>query len=228
MFITVEGIEGSGKTTQLPGIVRWLQDRGFAVTATREPGSTRLGRRIREILLDAAIEGMDPLAELMLYMADRAQHVAKVVRPALDAGGVVVCDRYADATFAYQGFGRGLDMGLLTALHRKVLNDLKPDLTLLFDLPVETGLKRAWAAVHAGDRDEAQTRFEKEAAVFHHRVRDGYLTLAKADPDRYEIIDAAGDEATVASSVTAVLERRFASGHDRLRALRESAQQQQQ
>lgn len=209
MFITVEGIEGSGKTTQIRHIIQWFRDRGAEVVATREPGSTPLGLRIREILLDAENRDMVPPAELMLYMADRVQHIAQVIRPALDAGAIVICDRYADATFAYQGFGRHLEMELLTGLHRLVMGNLMPDLTFLFDLPVETGLQRAWAAVHAGERDASQTRFEGETVGFHERVKQGYLALARADADRFEIIDATGDPESVGGAVTAVLERRF-------------------
>jgi dTMP kinase len=190
MFITFEGIEGSGKTTQIQTAARYLKKMERDVILTREPGSTGIGARIRAILLDPAHKGMDHLTELLLYMADRAQHVRSVVRPALAEGKVVLCDRYFDATLAYQGYARGLDIGLIKGLHQQVLDDFKPDMTILLDLPPEKGLDRAWRAIRSGGRDGAETRFEEERLNFHQRVREGYLEIARLEPERFRVIDA--------------------------------------
>ena len=153
MFITFEGIEGSGKTTQIRHAMEFLKQRGKDCIVTREPGGTVTGRKIRAILLDPESKGMDPSTELLLYMADRAEHVNKVVKPSLSAGKTVLCDRYYDATIAYQGYARGLDMDLLSKLHRLIINDLKPDMTILLDLPPEAGLSRAWKADRGRNRE---------------------------------------------------------------------------
>jgi dTMP kinase len=191
MFITLEGIEGSGKTTAIAGLSAFLEQSGYACTTTREPGGTPFGRRLRSILLDPDSGHIDPAAEMLLYCADRVQHVSAVIRPALDAGHVVVCDRYMDATLAYQGGARGLGMDLIRDMHRLVLPPLVPDLTLLFDLEPRIGLARAWAAVDDGQRQAAESRFENEALGFHEQVRANYLHLARQEADRFVIIDAA-------------------------------------
>jgi len=190
MFITLEGIEGSGKTTQLNRLATFIRRRGITVTTTREPGGTGIGSAIRAILLDAGNTGLDPSAELCLYAADRAQHVAEVIRPALAAGHWVLCDRFVDATLAYQGMARQLGTDRIETLHRLIVGGLMPDMTFLFDLPVAVGLARAWDAVADGDRDASQTRFEAETRQFHQAVRDGYLALAARFSDRYRVIDA--------------------------------------
>jgi dTMP kinase len=205
MFITFEGIEGSGKTTQIRHAAEFLRRRGHPVVVTREPGSTDVGRRIRAILLDPAHRNLDHRAELLLYMADRAHHLGTVVQPAVAQGKIVLCDRYFDATLAYQGYARGLDIDLLKDLHRRVLDDYTPDLTLLLDLSPEEGLRRAWRQISAGEREAAETRFENEALRFHERVRAGYLDLARRAPERFRIIDAAADPETVGQAVRKIL-----------------------
>jgi len=205
MFITLEGIEGSGKTTQLPCIRDFLAARGIDCVITREPGATAAGRRIRSILLDPESRDLSPKAELLLYFADRADHIAHVILPALAAGKTVVCDRYVDATIAYQGVARGLGAELVESLHRILLDDLKPDLTLLFDLSPAVSLRRAFGAMESGDRSVGESRFEAEARAFHDKVRAGYLELARRESGRYRVIDAAADPAQVGSAVTAVI-----------------------
>ncbi len=185
MFITLEGIEGSGKSTQL----RNLAERIPNALATKEPGGTPTADRIRAILLDTRAT-IDPVAELFLFAASRRQHVMEVIRPALAAGQVVLCDRFTDATLAYQGFGRKLDLDRLRWLNDWATDSLRPGLTLIFDLPEEVGLQRARSRNSSAPVDEG--RFEQEDLRFHRRVREGYLTLAASEPDRYAVIDAAG------------------------------------
>ncbi len=190
MFITLEGIEGCGKTTQLQHISSFLEDEGHFVVVTREPGGTTIGKKIRSILLDPASKELLPLAELLLYMADRAQHIESVIKPRLGEGKIVVSDRYVDATVAYQGFARGLGVDFIRDLHRIMLNDFKPDVTFLLDLPPRIGLSRAWQELDSGNRAGAESRFEEEAICFHDKVRAGYLELARLGPQRFRIIDA--------------------------------------
>ena len=209
-FITLEGIEGSGKTTQVPSLTECIHELGYDVLVTREPGGSELAEKIRAILLDPGSSALVPLAELFLYLADRAQHVQEVIRPALKAGQVVLCDRYADATVAYQGHARGLGAEMVAELNRYATGGLEPDLTLLFDLPVEIGLARAKERI---DRLESgaptEDRFEQEAMDFHQRVRDGYLALAGANPIRYEIIDASRTPEQIEQSIRYVTEARL-------------------
>lgn len=207
MFITLEGIEGSGKTTQISHIREFLDRIGRPCVTTREPGGTRIGQGIRSLLLDPRSKDLDSVAELLLYFADRAQHVRGVIKPALDAGKTVLCDRFFDATLVYQGVARGLDAGFVKRLHRLVFDDLKPDLTLLLDLPVETGLSRAWQGVEAGNRDGLETRFEQEAKTFHEKVRAGYLALAREEPSRFRVIDAGQDQTRVRDEILSTLSR---------------------
>ena len=190
MFITLEGIEGSGKTTQMTAIKKHLETAGYEVVVTREPGATAIGQRIRSIVLDPESHGISPLCELLLYGADRAQHLSQVVVPALEAGKVVLCDRFADATRAYQGWARGLDMGLIDAIHEMVVGALTPDLTILFDLEPEMGLSRTFKALKNGQREDKESRFEKEALVFHTAVRAGYLALVQQEKQRFLVVDA--------------------------------------
>jgi dTMP kinase len=205
MFITLEGIEGSGKTTQLPKLRDYLVSCGVDCIVTREPGGTAAGRKIRAILLDPESRGLSPKAELLLYFADRADHVAQVILPALAAGKAVICDRYVDATIVYQGIARGLGADLVDSLHRLLLDNLKPDLTLLFDLPAETSLRRALGALQRGDRSASESRFEKEARAFHERVRAGYLDLSRREPNRYRVIDAAANPEQVTRAMIDVV-----------------------
>jgi dTMP kinase len=205
MFITLEGIEGSGKTTQLRYLVEFFEERGNPCVTTREPGGTLIGNKIRSILLDPESKDMDPIAELLLYMADRAQHIHSLVKPSLSEGKTVLCDRYFDATLVYQGFARGLGIDLLVQLHKILFNDLKPDLTILLDLPPGVGLARAWNQLNNGQRSGGESRFEEETLAFHEKVRAGYLELARREPDRFRIIDAVQDEKHVRDTIREVL-----------------------
>ena len=209
MFITLEGTEGSGKSTQVAAIVRWLETAGFDVTATREPGGTSIGGQIRSVLLHPDNSGLVPTAELLLYVADRAQHVESVIRPALAAGRIVVCDRYFDATLVYQGYARGLDRETIRRLHRLACGDLMPDLTLLLDLDPAMGLTRAWQRIDGDAAHARESRFEKERLAFHRRVRDGYRELARKEPQRFAVIDAAVEPAAVTRQIEAVLAARI-------------------
>ena len=188
-FITFEGIEGSGKTTQIQLLSERLQKQGYRVLQTREPGGCPIADQIRGILLHPDNAAMVSRTELLLYAAARAQHIEEIVRPALTTGNIVICDRFTDATLAYQGDGRGLDQDLILQLNELAAGDCKPDLTLLFDLPVETGLRRARQR-ETQLQDSSEGRFEREQLDFHQRIRDGYLELAKAAPQRVKIIDA--------------------------------------
>lgn len=197
IFITLEGGEGAGKTTHLATIEHWLVARGHSVITTREPGGTPLGERVRALLLDRAVE-MFADTELLLMFAARAEHVARVVRPALADGKVVVCDRFIDATYAYQGGGREIRDERIRTLEAWTLADLKPDLTLLFDVNVAEGLRRA---ATRGSLD----RFEREQQAFQERVRAAYRARATAEPGRIAVIDAAQPIATVTQQVQKLL-----------------------
>jgi len=204
-FITFEGIDGCGKTTQLRMLERILSSRSVPFISTREPGGTELGTTIRAALLNVSRHAVEPLAELLLYSADRAQHVREVVLPALEAGQIVLSDRFYDATTAYQGFGRGFDLKLIEELNTLATSGLKPDLTLLFDLDVKAGLARVqrrsdFAKVDEGE--EQADRLDLEPLEFHERVRQGYLDIAKAEPERFRIIPAAGSIDSVRSLVS--------------------------
>lgn len=187
-LITFEGTEGSGKTTQLRLLRADLESRGVPVLATREPGGTPIGERVRAITNDPACAGMHPHTELLLYLASRAQLVEQVIKPALAQGVVVLCDRYADSTLAYQGYGRGLDLGLLRELNHFATGGLRADLVIYLDLPVEVGLQRR-ALAHERGLDEL-TRIDREEVAFHERVREGYLAMAAAEPGRWCVVDA--------------------------------------
>jgi len=209
MLITLEGIEGSGKSTQMKRITAHVEKMGRRCVITREPGDTPIGKKIRAILLDPENGELTSLAELFLYAADRAQHLGERVLPCLAAGDVVVSDRFFDATTAYQGYARGLDLEVIEQIHAMVLKGLRPDLTLLLDLPPEVGLNRAISALEAGDRTVAESRFENEALVFHEKVRQGYLTLAAREPDRFVIIDATASPDEVTEEILAAIDARL-------------------
>jgi dTMP kinase len=203
-LITFEGIDGCGKTTQLRMLERVLTSRGVSYVSTREPGGTPLGTTIRAALLNVSRSSVEPLAELLLYAADRAQHVREVVSPALEAGRVVLSDRYADATTAYQGYGRGFDLKLVEELNQLATSGLKPDLTLLFDLEVSVGLSRVQRRsdfAQADDAPEQADRLDREPTTFHERVRRGYLEMAAREPHRFRVIPAAGSIDTVRTLV---------------------------
>ncbi len=198
-FITVEGIEGVGKSTQIDFLRGLLEARGVPVTVTREPGGTPLGEAIRSLLLDRRHTGMAADTELLLMFAARAQHLAEVIRPALAAGRWVLCDRFTDATYAYQGAGRGIGPGRIAVLEDFVQDGLRPDLTILLDAPVATGLARA------GRRGPGD-RFERETVNFFERVRAGYLQRASAEPGRFRVIDAGRRRGEVEAALAQVLD----------------------
>ena len=205
MFITLEGIEGCGKTTQINHLSTFFENRGQPCVVTREPGGTAIGKEIRSILLNPSNKDMVPRAELLLYMADRAQHIAALVKPRLAENSVVLCDRYFDATVVYQGFARGLDTRFIYELHRLVLEDFKPDITILLDLSPRIGLARAWKQLDNGTRSGTESRFEEETLSFHEKVRAGYLELARLEPERFRTIDASGDENQVQKDIREAL-----------------------
>ena len=187
-FITFEGIDGSGKSTQMRLVANELRQQGLEIVTTREPGGTTLGQRLRAALLDAQ-EQVDPLAELLVFAADRAQHVNRHLRPALEAGQIVLSDRYADSTVAFQGAGRGFDAGLVNEIVHLATGGLKPDLTLLFNLSVEECIARTRRRHEGKSKGD---RIDEEDLEFHTRVRDGYLRIAEAEPERVKIVDAGG------------------------------------
>lgn len=189
MFITFEGPEGSGKSTQLAMLADWLRGLGQDVLRTREPGGTAIGDRVRAILLDPACGEMRAEAEVLLFSAARAQHVGQVIRPHLARGGVVLCDRYADSTLAYQGYGRRLDLDTLRVITAFATGGLRPDLVVFLDIDAAGGLQRK--QLHANDDASQWNRMEQEALAYHQRVRDGYLQMAAAEPGRWLLVDAA-------------------------------------
>jgi dTMP kinase len=188
-FITFEGIEGSGKSTQIVLLANYLKSRRINIVLTREPGGTPIGDQIRKILLDPANKALNPSAELLLYASSRAQHLFEVILPALDSGAIVLCDRFTDATLAYQGYGRGLDKNVIRELDRIVTAGVRPDLTVLLDIDAAAGLARARGRNNSRGL-EGEARFENEEIAFHERVRQGYLTLAKQEPERIRAVDA--------------------------------------
>ncbi len=206
-FITLEGGEGVGKSTNLDGVTRWLTERGIEVIRTREPGGTARAEAIRDLLLAPDIdEPLDDDAELLLIFAARAQHLARKIRPALERGVWVVCDRFTDATFAYQGGGRGIEPARIAELERFVQRGLEPDLTLLLDMPVEAAQRRLQGRLAASGDD--RDRFERERADFFEAVREAYLSRAAAAPQRVAIVDADAPLQTVQARLAACLEER--------------------
>lgn len=202
-LITLEGGEGAGKSTAVARIDRWLKERGRRVVLTREPGGTPPAERIRELLLDPGTGQLDPLTELLLMFAARAENLRRIIRPALERGEDVVCDRFTDASLAYQGCGRQLGADPVRALQEVVHPDIEPDLTLLLDIPVELGMARI------GRRDDRPDRFEQTDRAFLERVRQGYLAQAKALPERFAVIDASKDLEEVQRDITRALEDRL-------------------
>lgn len=221
LFITFEGPEGSGKTTQLRLLAEYLKGQGYNVLTTHEPGGTAIGDQIRDILLDPRYSEMQPLTEALLFSASRAQLVGQVIRPHLEKGGIVLCDRYADSTFAYQGYGHGVDLALLRQLTAIATGGLTPDMTLYLDLPVEQGLRRR---LHlAGTRGvsdagvqlplwEKWDRLDVQLLEFHRRVRQGYLELAAADPQRWVVVDASRSASEVQAEIRAHIDARLSRG----------------
>jgi dTMP kinase len=199
-FVTFEGIEGSGKSTQIALVADYLSMQGRSATLTREPGGTPIGDHVRKVLLDPANTALAPKAELLLYAAGRAQHLDEIIVPALKAGRIVLCDRFSDATLAYQGYGRGLDLELIRDLDRLVTAGLRPDLTVLLDIDAAAGLSRARGRNSRGGL-ESEARFENEHLSFHERVRQGYLDLARQEPGRFRIVDASPPPGTVQNEI---------------------------
>jgi len=210
-FITFEGIEGCGKTTQVELLSRFMKDQDIPSIFTREPGGCVISNKIRDILLDAENRKLVPLAELLLYAAARTQHVEEVIRPSISEGKIVICDRFTDATIAYQGFGRSLDLDLICNLNRLASGGLVPNLTILLDCPEELGLRRAQERIQLikGAREE---RFEKESLRFHHAVREGYLHLAANSPERFVVLDASKEISETAFAVREVVLSRIGRG----------------
>lgn len=205
LFITFEGIEGCGKTTQAKLLVEKLHSLNIPVILTREPGGTRIGDQIRKILLHSENTEMTPLAELLLYEASRAQHVHQVILPNLQSGINVICDRFGDASIAYQGVGRELTVPLVQEANRLAIGGLQPDLTILIDVDPETGLSRARSRNLAFHFAVEEGRFEEEDIIFHRKVREGYRHLAKETPDRFRIIDGNGRIEDVSQQVQEIV-----------------------
>ena len=207
-FLSIEGVDGAGKSTQLPRIENWLRRAGVKTLVTREPGGTPLGESLRALLLDPRFTGMSPVAELLVMFAARAEHLSKVIAPAIEEGAWVLSERFTDATFAYQGGGRDVDSTRIEALEEFVQGGIRPELVLVLDLPVEIGLARAerrrrspaisaHGPTEAGVEDGSADRFERENVAFFRRVRETYLGRARAQPERYAVIDASADVTTI-------------------------------
>ena len=210
IFITFEGVEGSGKTTQIKRLKRYLKQKGIPYFTTREPGGTPIGEKVRRILLNRAHGEMIALSELFLYEAARAQHVIQVIRPLLKKKGVILCDRFSDASIAYQGYGRKMDPRLVDLLNQIASKGVRPDLTFLLDCPSDMGLRRA-VRRDRQKRSNLQDRFEREKIQFHRRVRKGYLSLAKEEPHRIRVIDTREGEQKVFEKIRNTVDALMAS-----------------
>ncbi len=199
MFITFEGPEGSGKTSQIPALADYLRAAGYEVVVTREPGGTPVSDQIRDVLMSLENVAIVPRTEILLFLAARAQHVEDLIRPSLAAGKIVLCDRFGDSTLAYQGFGHQTDITILRQLLNFATGGLTPDLTLLLDVPVREGFERKW------NNASEWNRLDAYAEAFHERVRQGYLSLAKEEPDRWVIIDASQSKSEVQQAMRAAI-----------------------
>ena len=206
MFISFEGIEGCGKTTQVELLTKFLSERGVPYVVTREPGGTRLGILIRQMLLDPAHTEMEPLTELFLYAADRAQHIAQVIRPALESHQWLICDRFADATTVYQGYGRDQDLAFIQQLNEMATQGIWPRLSLLLDCPVEIGLDRARQRIMETAQEGREDRFEQQELAFHQKVREGYLKIASQNPLRFRVLDATLERKQLHQEIIALLQ----------------------
>ncbi len=205
MFISICGVEGAGKTTQIRHIADFLKSTGLKFVMTREPGGTEIGMKIRRILLDPKNHNLTPKAELFLYAADRTQHIEQLILPALNEGKIVVTDRFVDSTTVYQGYARGIDFELVEKINELVLNGLKPDVTILLDISPSVGLARVRDQLQFGERVESESRFEQEELVFHEKIRQGFLTLAQKETNRFHVIDANRDPDEVTKDVIRIL-----------------------
>ena len=205
LFITFEGVEGSGKTTQIQRLKKYLTQKGIRCKVTREPGGCSIGEKIRKILLNPDHREMVPMTELLLYEAARAQHVMETVKPFVEKEGVVLCDRFSDATLAYQGFGRGIDSKWIQRLNHIASQGVRPDVTFLLDCPSDIGLKRAIQR-NRTLKQEKEERFEREAIQFHRRVRKGYLAIARKEPHRVKVIDTRQGEEKVFEKIQKIID----------------------
>ncbi len=199
MFISFEGIDKGGKTTQIALLAQYLKDRGYSVVSTQEPGGTYLGEKIKELILHTSREKISDIGELFLYLADRYQHIKEVILPSLKKGKIVISDRYTDATVAYQGYGRGLDIKWIESLNKKVTQDLLPDVTFLLDINPEVRLKRG----------KAEDRMEREGLLFYNRVRQGYLQIAKSFPERVKLLDGEKNRQQISSQIRKILNKKL-------------------
>jgi dTMP kinase len=206
-FVTFEGIDGTGKTTQLKALETHLRARGRSYVITREPGGTPLGNSLRQVLLEAGKQPIATATELFLYLADRAQHVHDVIVPALNAGTLVLCDRYTDSTLAYQGYGRGIDLKLVRQLNEFADGGVRPDLTFLLDCPVAVGLSRTTERQRNTASAGREDRFEREKLDFHERVRAGFLEIARAEARRFRVINAERSAEEVAQEIRQIVDR---------------------
>ena len=205
LFITFEGVEGSGKTTQIQRLKRYLTQKGIPCKVTREPGGCPIGEKVRKILLNPDHREMSPLSELLLYEASRAQHVIEAIKPLLKKRMVVLCDRFSDASIAYQGYGRKVELKWVERLNRLSSQGINPDITFLLDCPSDVGLKRALQR-NKTLKKEKEERFEREKIQFHHRVRRGYLSIAKKEPNRVKVIDTREGEEKVFQKIRKIVD----------------------
>jgi dTMP kinase len=212
LFITFEGVEGSGKTTQIQRLKKHLIRKGIPCKVTREPGGCPISEKVRKILLNPDHREMAPMSELLLYEAARAQHVKEVIEPFLKKGGVILCDRFSDATIAYQGYGRNMDLKWIERLNHFSSHSIKPDVTFLLDCPSHVGLKRALKR-NRTLKKEKEERFEKERIQFHQQVRKGYLALARKEPQRVKIIDTRVGEDRVFEKIREIVDNLIRKGH---------------
>lgn len=211
LFITFEGIEGCGKTTQISLLKEYLEQKDYSVVATREPGGTQIGDSMRTILLDSRNTHIDIKTELLLYEASRAQHIKDVVRPALDKGSIVLCDRFTDATLAYQGYAQRINKDLIERLNQFATDNITPDFTILIDCPVEIGLKRAKKRGATVNQKINEDRFEEKNISFHQNVRLGYLQIAECNSNRIHIVDGREDVSTVQQGIRTVVLKKIES-----------------
>jgi dTMP kinase len=214
LFITFEGVEGSGKTSQIQRLKKYLTQKGIPSKVTREPGGSPIGEKVRKILLNPDHREMIPMTELLLYEAARAQHVKEVLKPLLKKGGIILCDRFCDATLAYQGYGRRIDLEWIGRLNRLSSQGIKPDVTFLLDCPSVVGLNRALQR-NRTLKQEREERFEREEIQFHRRVRKGYLAIARKEPHRVKVIDTREGEEKVFEKIRKIVDNLLAGVKDK-------------